>query len=164
MDTVSNRPEPTHFRLLQGNPGRRPINENEPKPRVPRRAPPPPAFLGTEAKAEWRRVIRELLDLGLYTALDRSALAAYCQAWDQWLKAEAVLARAGRLVKTPTGYDRPSPFVAIASNAMKHLKAFLIEFGMTPASRSRVYGHTSVDDREMEDFLFGNRGRRPPKD
>src|SRR5687768_10225656 len=83
------KPTPTRLKLLRGNAGRRPLNPNEPQP--PARLPPPPAHLSREAKREWRRAGRFLLDLGLVSDLDRTAFALYCTAYGRWVEAEEAI-------------------------------------------------------------------------
>src|SRR5690348_8264998 len=73
-------PQPTKLRLLRGNPGKRAINKREPQPAILQEVPKPPSHLSTRGKAEWRRVAAQLIDLGLLSDLDLSALAAYCDA------------------------------------------------------------------------------------
>jgi phage terminase small subunit len=70
---------PTALKLLAGNPGHRPLNQNEPKPELV--APTCPSHLSREAKREWRRIVPELEKLGLLTRIDRAALAAYATAY-----------------------------------------------------------------------------------
>lgn len=60
---------------------------NAVKPRLPA----VPAHLPPTAKAEWRRIGRQLADAGLLTALDTTALALYCEAYARWLEARAIL-------------------------------------------------------------------------
>lgn len=127
-------PKPRAQRVLEGNPsGRklppdvRPNNEVE-----------MPPHLQGDAAAEWRRVSLELRRLGLLTTLDRAALAAYCQCWARWLEAEKQLRCYGAIVKSPTGYPMQSPYLAIAQGSMKLMQSFLLEFGMSPAARTRV--------------------------
>jgi len=71
---------------LHGNPGKRPLNTNEPQPEL--GIPELPTMLNGEALLEWHRITVELLQLGLMTKVDRAALAAYCQAWGRWVEAE----------------------------------------------------------------------------
>ncbi len=47
------KPTPTRLKLLGGNPGKRPLNLDEPQPEP--TLPEPPAHLSDEAKAEWGR-------------------------------------------------------------------------------------------------------------
>ena len=129
-------PKPTALRKLQGNPSKRPFPQNEPQPRS--GIPPCPRHIQGEARKEWSRTSKELASCGLLTSVDRAALAAYCQAWARWVQAEGVLREAGLLIKTPNGMLVQSPMLAIANRAMDQMKAFLVEFGMTPAARTRV--------------------------
>ncbi len=148
------KPKPTSLKLLQGNPGKRELNESEPKPTP--RLPRPPEHLGEEAKKEWRRAGRFLLQLGLVSDIDRAAFAAYCQAWGRWVEAETALKTYGVMLKSPNGFPVQSPYLAVANRAMDQMKSLLSEFGMSPASRTRVAGVAFQDD-EPDEFerLFG---------
>ena len=102
------------------------------------RLPACPPHLQGEARKEWSRVGRKLLAFGLVTDIDRSALAIYCQAWARWVEAEQQLAKYGTVIKSPNGYPMQSPYLAIANKAMDQMAKILVEFGMSPSSRSRV--------------------------
>jgi P27 family predicted phage terminase small subunit len=130
------RPKPTALKELQGNPGKRALNKNEPKPTG---IPTCPSHLDRIAKAEWKRVSYELLSVGLLTVVDRSALGAYCAAFARWVKAEKELQNKPAVVKAPSGYPMPNPYIGIANSALDLMRKFLTEFGMTPASRSRIH-------------------------
>lgn len=65
--------------MLTGNPGKRPLNANEPRPEP--AIPEAPVELSPAARAEWDRLAAELAALGMLTNLDRAALAAYCGAY-----------------------------------------------------------------------------------
>jgi P27 family predicted phage terminase small subunit len=141
------------MKLLEGNPGKRPLNKNEPQPQA--KAPPCPKHLSKEAKKEWRRISRELLTLGLLTTVDRAALAAYCQAWARWVEAEEAMSQPDfQLVRsTDKGYEHASPWVQVANNALKQMRAYLVEFGLTPASRSRVTVAKPEEKDPYNEFL-----------
>ena len=57
----------------------------------------------------------------------------------------------GAVLKSPTkGFPILSPYWTIANNAMRQMLAFLTEFGMTPASRTRIEtGEPPVAPRSM---------------
>jgi P27 family predicted phage terminase small subunit len=129
-------PKPTALKVLEGNPGRRPFNGAEPKPRPV--VPACPRWLDSEARREWRRVSGELERLGLLTIVDRAALAGYCQAYARWRQAEEVLSREGTTYETPTGHLRARPEVAIAQRCLGLVRAFCSEFGLTPSARGRM--------------------------
>jgi P27 family predicted phage terminase small subunit len=150
------KPVPTNLKLLRGNPGRRPLNPREAKPAV--KLPTPPAHLSKEARKEWRRTGRFLLEVGLITELDRAAFAAFCTAWARWVEAEDALRNFGIVLKSPSGFPIQSPYLAIANKAMEQMRSLLSEFGMSPASRSRVTAAPApVDEDPFEAFLSERR-------
>jgi P27 family predicted phage terminase small subunit len=132
---VGRKPKPTALKELQGNPGKRPLNKREPKPTG---VPTCPSHLDANAKKEWKRISKELLAIGLLTSVDRAALAAYCAAYSRWIAAEESIARFGLVIKAPSGYPVQNPFVSIANTAMDHMRKYATEFGLTPASRTRL--------------------------
>jgi P27 family predicted phage terminase small subunit len=131
------KPNPTAIKILRHNPGRRPLNRNEPAPARARDLTAPPALLGAAAD-EWRRIAPKLHRLGLLTEIDDAALTAYCITWARWLEAETQIREHGMVLKTRKGAPILSPYVAIAARTMQQLRAWLEQFGMTPSSRSRV--------------------------
>ena len=58
---ASPKPMPTALKILTGNRGKRPLNENEPKPKVKKLK--PPEYLDKVAKKEWSRIAPILPDL-----------------------------------------------------------------------------------------------------
>lgn len=146
------KPKPTHLRVLEGNPGHRPINRREPKPTPV--APKPPSWLDREAKREWKRIAPELERLGLLTKVDGAALAGYCQAYARWRAAEEIIKREGLTVTTESGYVMPHPAVKIAEKSMQLLRAFATEFGLTPSSRARMT-LPKVEEDDLDAILAG---------
>jgi P27 family predicted phage terminase small subunit len=142
------RPTPTYLKLLRGNPGKRKINKNEPKPAIPPAPPPCPEFLNGYAREEWARVSGELFHLQLLTTIDVACLAVYCDAYSRWrLATEAIAAMAARderthglLIKSRAGEATANPLIWIANSAVKTMLRAADEFGMTPAARSRING------------------------
>ena len=74
----------------------------------------------------------------MLTAVDRAALAAYCQAYGRWVEAEERLREAPLLYKTPSGYVQQSPWLGIVHKQLELMGRYMTELGMTPAARSRV--------------------------
>jgi P27 family predicted phage terminase small subunit len=144
------RPKPTALKIRDGNPGGRPLNLHEPKPR--RAIPTCPAHLSPTAKAEWKRLAHELDALGILSNLDRAALAAYCQAYGRWVEAERKLKETPTLLKTPSGYVQPSPYLAIANRQLELMHKFMSELGLSPSSRSRVAASPRLGPKPWEDW------------
>lgn len=142
-------PKPTKMKQAAGNPGKRPLNEHEPEPKA--GAPKMPSWLPARAKAEWKRIVPELEKLGLLTVIDLAALASYCVAYSEVEEATKVLEAEGRVCVWPI-FDRQGvrvgerlkahPAVQMQRDAARLVKQFISEFGLTPASRSRVQGAT----------------------
>ena len=98
--------------------------------------PQPPKELSAAALAEWHSIVPKLFSAGLLTKLDGAALAAYCQNYADWLEAVEKVREAGAVVKAPSGYPILNPYVGIASRAQAAMVRMLMQFGMSPASRS----------------------------
>ena len=130
------RPKPTRLKILTGNPGKHPLNQNEPRPSP--EIPDCPPELGPVARREWDRLVAELEKLKLLTNLDRAALAAYCGAYALWSEATEAIQKFGTMVKSPSGYPIQSPYVSIANRQAELMMRISSEFGFTPASRSRI--------------------------
>ena len=58
---------------------------------------------------------------------------------------------------TESGYVGPNPFINIALKYSKEMRAFLVEFGMTPSSRMRVDIDKFKDSESEWDELLGVR-------
>ena len=138
------KPKPTAVKQLEGNPGKRKLNRDEPKPE--NKAPKCPSWLDKEAKKEWRRTARQLEQLGILTEVDMAAFAGYCQAYARWKEAEEFITKHGTIVKTPSGYWQQVPQVSIAQTYLKIMNRFCEQFGLTPSARSRI----STDNGQLD--------------
>jgi P27 family predicted phage terminase small subunit len=134
------KPQPTAARVLAGNPGHRAINLDEPRPPEVGDAfdDPPPELDGLAvASAYWCDLAPKLRRCRQITAVDRGALIALCIEWDRYLEAREKAAVA-RVVKAPSGYAMPNPWLAIQTKALAMCLKLWPELGLTPSSRSRV--------------------------
>lgn len=149
------KPKPTKLRLLGGNAGKRPVGE-EPRPPVPESTPYAPRHLNDDAKREWRRIVKILLGLGLYTEVDRAALAMYCQAWGRWVEAERQVEATGGPVLTSkeTGNLYQNPYLYVANRAWEQVRKMLTEFGLSPSARSRLNVAGVEEPDELEQLLM----------
>lgn len=136
---------PTKLKLLRGNPGKRPIGA-EPEPAAFSDIPEPPEHLSADAAAEWRRVTPELVRIGLMTIVDTQTLAAYCDAYGQWLTAKRIIAElaaddkkfSGLAARNDEGHIVASPMVRVANVAATNMVHFAAQFGLTPAARAKL--------------------------
>jgi P27 family predicted phage terminase small subunit len=143
------KPKPTVLRIAQGNPGKRAINQQEPKPAS--GIPSCPSHVSNVAREEWDRITAELANLGMLTQVDRSMLAAYCDAYSDWVEAQKACSRGmfyknGDLLKI-------NPALRAKHDAMALMHKFASDFGLSPVSRTRLAVETKTEDDEMETFL-----------
>lgn len=152
------KPKPTAIKIIEGNPGKRPLNKYEPKPE--KKAPRCPSWLENDAKKEWRRMAKQMEHLGTLTEIDMAAFAGYCQAYARWKEAEEFITKHGAIVKTPSGYWQQVPQVSIAQTYLKIMNKFCEQFGLTPSSRSRIITDSNDnEDDQMELLLFKGGGK-----
>lgn len=163
---VGRKPVPTALKLLRGNPGKRRLNELEPRPEA--AVPRCPAFLDGEARKEWRRLSRRLAGLGLLTEIDRGQLAAYCEAWGRYVDAVERVRKTGLIIhvggerdketgNVSGGFWQQSPFVGVLNKALEQLRTMAAEFGMTPSSRTRIHAAPKPENAKDEERFFGRR-------
>src|SRR5262245_32872202 len=92
------RPKPTALKLLDGNPGKRPLNINEPKP--PAGEIVAPESISAAGRAVWEELAPVALSMGTLTTADVSAFAKLCE-----------LEATSRMVSAEKDRDGFSPFI-----------------------------------------------------
>lgn len=114
------------------------------------KAPGVPAWLSTDAKREWKRVLPILVERRILTTADLGSLENYCTAIGQVREMERHLQEHGHVVETDKGLKR-NPAVGIQSDAMTRARLLAAELGLTPVSRSRpsVRGESAGDDLDF---------------
>jgi P27 family predicted phage terminase small subunit len=92
------------------------------------------------------------------TKVDLSTLAAYCFAYSQWRDAVELLASMqsdparGMVVRSQYGGAVENPLISIARRAAHDMVKFGSEFGLNPASRSRITSGVNGDDEAASKF------------
>ena len=117
-------------------------------------APPAPSYLKEMAKRAWRRTAGQLVEMGVLTEADLVALEAYCTLDAHYRDAESHL-KASMLVTGANGQKILSPYHRVSRECLKEMKAWMLEFGLTPSSRSRVRVKQPTADEggETEDWF-----------
>jgi P27 family predicted phage terminase small subunit len=156
---MSRRPEPLEKRIGKGNTSGRPLPENPPD-RV-LDAPTPPVWLTGHALDCWERVGELLVKRGQWTADSEVALAALCNTFAEWVELSEDLRTNGRFQRVriksakPGSRDKGSymervrPAVAAFQDADRRLKGWLVEFGLTDASRGKVTMQKPKDEDDV---------------
>ena len=148
--------KPTSLKLVEGTYREDRVAKHEPRPKV--AIPKPPKHLGAIALEEWHRIVQELADNGLMTNLDRAALVLYCEFWEHYVTAAEKMKKRGPVYTSANDNMVESPHFSIMKRSAELMHKFLVEFGMTPASRTRVSAPlakkqgTNKDDGEEKFF------------
>ncbi|MBC3410709.1 phage terminase small subunit P27 family [Pseudomonas sp. SWRI51] len=150
------RPTPTELKLVRGNPGKRAINKNEPQPA--RRVPCTPAHLTSEGQVAWGRLTVLLDRMGVLTEADGFALERLCDCYAEILALREMVDTQGRTYETTSTQGelvlKANPAVAMLADVDRRFKSYLVEFGLTPAARSKVQvkQHDDEEDPLAEHF------------
>ncbi len=137
--------KPTNIERAEGNPGHRAINTREPKPLEVR--PRMPADLDAEARKEWRRLVPMLERMRVLTEADGIALANLCIDCAMLTKIRGNLTKTGLLLKNPkTGMVHTNPLFGMESTVHSRVSRGLMQFGLTPASRSKIQTTSDTKD------------------
>ena len=135
---------PATVHVLRGNPSKKSAAELNAATQglaVEAEAPKCPTFLTSEAKAEWKRIVDDLVSLGVVAKIDRAELAVYCQAWADWKKAREMIASLGDngyVENTPSGYKQIAAWMQMANRAEERMRTAGASFGLNPSARSRM--------------------------
>lgn len=135
---------PATVHLIRGNPSKKPAADltGATKAMTANAAAPAcPDFLTADAKTEWRRIVGDLVVLGIISKIDRAELAVYCQAWADWKYARKKIAEArdsGFVETTPSGYKQMSAWMQTANRAEDRMRTAGSSFGLNPAARQRL--------------------------
>jgi len=159
------KPIPNAIHDLHGNPGKR---KRAAEPKLPPGLPTCPDHLDAQAKAEWRRLVKDLHAAGLLKRVDRAMLAAACQSYSRWAKLEGIVQTTGEVIQTGTverdkegkvvkddRQFKPNPYLGALNRALKQMHTFYSEFGMSAASRARLHleGGSGGEEDELKLFV-----------
>ena len=95
----------------------------------------------------------QLVRAGCAKNIDALALEVLCEKWVEYRKAQDYLNENGGIIVSPNGYPQLSPQYSMAKQALADFGKIMTEFGMTPASRSKI---TTKDSEKPKNDRFSN--------
>ncbi len=150
---MGRKPKPTATKRLAGNPGQRKLNPAEPTPQA--ILPPAPADLTDVGRAKWNETALKLYNQSIVTELDLDMLYMYCVEWETFIEARNLIkANGGMVLKTSNGNPIQNPYVSIANQCKDKMIKIMTEFGMSPASRSRVSTVQKAKPKSLAEKFF----------
>lgn len=152
---MAGRPrKPTALKVLHGdfekNPQRR--NKLEPQPEVD--VPECPSKLTVVGRNEWRRLCRELKQLGVISLAERASLEKYCEAYEREHECNNIVKKEGRFYQTENG-PREHPASKAARNYHDQCVKLLTAFGLNPTARTRLAVNEKTEVNPDEKLFFG---------
>jgi len=132
--------KPTALKVLEGNPGKRPLNHLEPKPFKPKKYKVPKG-LTKRGRKIWTQTLKVLQECGIMTEADQNLLTRYADTMSRWEELQQIANKKGEaayFTYNSAGNLQSSPVIT----QMRHLSDILIkmeaELGLTPAGRPRL--------------------------
>ena len=149
--------KPTALKLIEGNKGKRPLNKKEPK--ALRKQPTKPKHLTPFASEFWDRIVSLLEETGVLAGVDEVAIERVAEIYSDIRIAQQSIRREGATYAAVTGSGetmiKGNPAVQQLRAADQQLKGYLTEFGLTPASRSRIEIAAPDGEEDKADRHFG---------
>lgn len=142
------RPTPTALKLLNGNPGKRALPKNEPKPDLienPEELLCPDYLVG-DSKNAWNELLPVLIKMRVMSRADTTMLENLCLQIGIWRDATRKLATTSVLLADKkTKRIMGNPLIPIINRATALISKLCAEFGLTASSRSRIIASGGAD-------------------
>lgn len=155
------KPLPTAIKKLRGNPGKRPLNDLEPKPDKINKIITPDEYLGSHSdilsessREAFNMIADDLKNAGVLTKLDYMSLMSLCLHLGDWLENRRLIIKHSRYAKTEAGGVKMSVFYRQASQSWDQAMRIMSCFGMTPSDRTRIKVNLEVGEKEEDDDLY----------
>lgn len=97
-------------------------------------------------KTMWDEYVEELTSLGVLTVIDKMAFEVMFEIYIEIQEFKAAIEEEGKYVTDDRGNKRRNPLISQVNQLRQTLRQFLSEFGMTPASRTKI----NVKDKQEE--------------
>lgn len=149
--TQGRKPKPNVIKLLENNPGGRPLPEEL---EVEGDIGDMPSWFNEFQAEAWRHVM-ENAPPGLLKSVDMSLMVVHCVAAGQLKESTLMLEREGMIEYTIKGESKRNNWQLIQSKAMEITLKTASEMGFTPASRQKV----TIGTKKPENKFSGN-GKR----
>jgi len=107
----------------------------------------------------WQQLAPVLAKLRVLTEADLAALELTCNAWSEYSEAADYVAKHGAWYKTKNEAGgemvRSNPALVERGDAWRRFKSGLVEFGLTPAARSKVSALPAQPEDALREFIGG---------
>lgn len=142
-DMAGRYSKPTSLKVIEGNRGKRKLNKQEPDPEYLEDLS-PPEWLPEPAKAVWNDIVPHLRLARMLSTVDVPMLSKGCVAIAQYRHAtrmlgEQLVIEGGQATEgEPPKAAQLNQWMVAQSMAFKQAMAVFMQFGMSPAARTRI--------------------------
>lgn len=144
---------PTSIKIANGNPGKRPLPIEPQYPPLSSICPPE---LQGEARAEWDRVVPELLAQGVVTTMDYQVVFQLCYGWGKIRELQTIIDRDGIMITNKNGDMQRHPADLSLSNALKNQAMLWGRLGLSPVDKTKINGNEVQQPKsDDEDWTAG---------
>lgn len=149
------RPTPTDLKVITGNPGKRPLNKKEPKAKE--GYPAIPKHFNKQTKEVFLWVCDMVNDMGLLTITDGIAIGQLAKCYIEILECDKIIEKYGQIQEVLSTQGelvlKSNPAVAQRADADRRLKGWMIEYGLTKASSSKVSVNGKEEKNELDKYF-----------
>ena len=147
-------PTPTKVKRLRGETRPSRLNNAEPIPSAD--LPKMPPDMDADAKAVWRRVIRDMRHTGVIRSADADVLRCYCEAVSRYAQAARLYAQSGPITRRDGNLVK-NPLHQVARDNADEVRQFARELGLSPSARVGL----RIDQARSLDSLTADIGLPP---
>lgn len=146
------KPKPTRLKELAGTAQPCRIKPNEMTVSHLANIPDPPFYLTDTAKNEFINICSELLNKKMLHLVDLNLITAYCNEIALYIETETLLKTTGRIDEFynedgELTRRQSKPEQKIANDALNKALKLAVQFGLTPAARSRISAPEIIENK-----------------
>lgn len=141
---LGRKPKPRALKIVEDNPGHRPI---EPEVPFTRGLPQKPEELSPDASWLWDLVVEQMQTIGLLKPLDAPSLEILCETYARWKEAARFRQERALMAKNSQGLVA-APWIGIEERAGREFRAWCSEYGLTPAAERNLVPDAEKDDAD----------------
>lgn len=147
-------PKPTQLKELEGNPGKRRLPKQEPKPPAGRPRKPHGVSRNRVASRFWDEHAPLLEKMQLLTGADGAAFRLMAEHYSVAVQAAIDINSEGMTTRDDDGNIRKHPLLQIfRDNSLAYLR-YAREFGLTPSARTVLHVPDDEEQMSLADLLF----------
>ena len=150
--------KPDHLKIVSGTAQPCRMNDAAPKPAAD--LPDPPEWLSTRGAELFLQLVAIVDSMGIASSADAAMLAMAASRLEEVEITTAIIEDGGRFFTSQMELDeegrvisqqiKAHPAVAQRSEAMRHAQSLLAEFGLSPATRSKVSVNTKPEENPFK--------------